>query len=37
IGHTRGGVEGIYNLYTYDAESKKWLQAWADYMDSLFA
>ncbi|MBC3212418.1 tyrosine-type recombinase/integrase [Serratia fonticola] len=35
LGHTRGGVEGIYNLYKYDAECKKWLQAWADYLDGL--
>ena len=35
LGHTRGGVEGIYNLYTYHAECKKWLQVWADYLDSL--
>ena len=36
LGHTRGGVEGIYNLYKYDAECRKWLQVWADYVDSLF-
>ncbi|HFU4536149.1 tyrosine-type recombinase/integrase [Yersinia kristensenii] len=36
LGHTRGGVEGIYNLYKYDAECRKWLQVWADYLDSLF-
>ncbi|EHD22826.1 MULTISPECIES: tyrosine-type recombinase/integrase [Brenneria] len=35
LGHTRGGIEGVYNLYTYDAECKKWLQIWADYMDGL--
>jgi integrase len=35
LGHTRGGVEGIYNLYKYDAECRKWLQVWADYLDSL--
>ena len=29
-GYTRGGVEGIYNLYKYDAECRKWLQVWAD-------
>lgn len=34
LGHTKGGVEGIYNLYKYDAECKKWLQIWADYLDS---
>lgn len=37
LGHTRGGVEGIYNLYKYDAECRKWLQVWADYLDSLLA
>ncbi|MBQ5151445.1 DUF4102 domain-containing protein [Citrobacter freundii] len=35
LGHTKGGVEGIYNLYKYDAECKKWLQIWADYLDKL--
>lgn len=35
LGHTRGGIEGVYNLYRYDAECKKWLQVWADYLDSL--
>ncbi|MDA5479691.1 tyrosine-type recombinase/integrase [Yersinia intermedia] len=35
LGHTRGGVEGIYNLYKYDAECKKWLQVWADYLDNI--
>ncbi|WCG84012.1 tyrosine-type recombinase/integrase [Pectobacterium sp. A5351] len=35
LGHTRGGVEGIYNLCKYDAECKKWLQTWADYLDNL--
>ena len=35
LGHTKGGVEGIYNLYKYDAECEKWLQIWADYLDSL--
>lgn len=35
LGHTKGGIEGIYNLYQYDAECKEWLQIWADYMDGL--
>ncbi|MGF2417787.1 tyrosine-type recombinase/integrase [Citrobacter freundii] len=35
LGHTRGGVEGIYNLYKYDAECRKWLQVWADYLDKV--
>ncbi|HKS33546.1 MAG TPA: tyrosine-type recombinase/integrase [Enterobacteriaceae bacterium] len=34
LGHTKGGVEGIYNLYKYDAECRKWLQVWADYLDT---
>lgn len=34
LGHTKGGVEGIYNLYKYDAECRKWLQIWADYLDT---
>ncbi|WP_131063907.1 tyrosine-type recombinase/integrase [Raoultella planticola] len=35
LGHTRGGVEGIYNLYTYDAECRKWLQVWSDYLERI--
>ena len=35
LGHTRGGVEGISNLYKYDAECRKWLQVWAGYLDKL--
>ncbi len=35
LGHTKGGVEGVYNLYKYDAECKKWLQVWADYLDDI--
>ncbi|ETX62034.1 hypothetical protein P835_03432 [Citrobacter portucalensis] len=35
LGHTRGGVEGIYNLYKYDAECRKWLQMWADYLERI--
>ncbi|ELI4232336.1 tyrosine-type recombinase/integrase [Salmonella enterica] len=35
LGHARGGVEGIYNLYKYDAECKQWLKVWADHLDSL--
>ncbi|EAB4492542.1 tyrosine-type recombinase/integrase [Salmonella enterica] len=35
LGHTKGGVEGIYNLYKYDDECKKWLQIWANYISDL--
>lgn len=37
LGHTRGVVEGIYNLYQYDVECRKWLQVWADYLEILNA
>lgn len=33
LGHSRKGIEGTYDLYSYDAECKKWLQKWADYLD----
>lgn len=35
LGHTRGGVEGIYNLYKNDTKCRKWLQVWAGYLDTL--
>jgi len=35
LGHTKGGIEGVYNLYQYDAECKEWLQKWGDYLDAL--
>lgn len=35
--HTRGAVEGAYNLYKYDAECKMWLQVWADFLEKLAA
>jgi len=37
LGHTKGGIKGVYDLYTYEAESKVWLQVWCDYLDSLKA
>jgi len=35
IGHTKGGIEGIYNLYQYEKECREWLQKWADHIDVL--
>ena len=35
LGHTLKGVEGIYKQYSYDDECLDWLQAWADYTDTL--
>lgn len=35
LGHARSGIEGTYNLHSYEKECKEWLQKWADYMDEL--
>jgi len=37
LGHTQLGVVGIYDLYSYDKESREWLQKWADHLDGLLA
>ena len=35
LGHSKKGIEGTYNLHSYDKECRFWLQKWADYLDSL--
>jgi len=35
LGHSRKGIEGTYDLHYYEAECKKWLQKWADYLDTI--
>lgn len=35
LGHTRGGIEGVYNLHSYESECREWLQKWADHLDRL--
>lgn len=35
LGHSKKGIQGTYDLHTYDAECKIWLQKWADHMDRL--
>lgn len=35
LGHSRSGIEGTYDLYSYDDECKKWLQIWADHLEAL--
>ncbi|WP_324021117.1 tyrosine-type recombinase/integrase [Aeromonas caviae] len=35
IGHSPRGIEGTYNLYTYEDECREWLQRWANYLDQL--
>ncbi|MCU4347695.1 tyrosine-type recombinase/integrase [Acinetobacter lactucae] len=35
LGHSKKGIEGTYNLHTYEKECAIWLQKWADYLDIL--
>lgn len=35
LGHSRKGIEGTYDLHSYEKECKAWLQKWADHLDSL--
>jgi len=30
LGHSKKGIEGTYNLHTYESECAEWLQKWAD-------
>lgn len=35
MGHVRPGVQGIYDLHSYDAERREWLTKWAGRLESL--
>jgi integrase len=35
LGHTVGGVKGIYNKATYIEQRREMLQFWANYLDGL--
>lgn len=35
LGHSRKGVEGTYDLHSYESECREWLQRWADHLDEL--
>ena len=35
LGHSRKGIEGTYDLHSYEAECREWLQRWADHLGSL--
>lgn len=35
LGHSNGGIEGVYNLHRYNDECREWLQKWADRLDGL--
>ncbi len=37
LGHSRKGIDGTYDLHGYQAEARKWLQKWADYVDVLIS
>jgi len=35
LGHSKKGIEGTYNLHTYESECAEWLQKWADHLDEI--
>lgn len=35
LGHSRRGIEGTYDLHSYNSECREWLQRWADHIDTL--
>lgn len=35
LGHARGGIEGTYDLHSYENECRDWLQRWSDYLESI--
>lgn len=35
LGHTIGGVAGVYNLHRYESEVGEWLQVWNDELEAL--
>jgi integrase len=35
LGHSKKGIEGTYDLHSYDNECRKWLQVWADHLDQV--
>lgn len=35
LGHSKRGIEGTYDLHSYESECREWLQKWADHLDKL--
>lgn len=33
LGHSKKGIQGTYDLHTYEKECSEWLQKWAEYID----
>lgn len=37
LGHIRPGVQGVYDLYRYDAERRHWLTLWSNRLERIIA
>ncbi len=37
LGHSRKGMEGVYDLHKYELECREWLQKWSDRVEALRA
>lgn len=35
LGHSVGGIVGVYDQHAYEAEAGRWLQTWNDHLDTL--
>jgi len=35
LGHSKSGIEGTYDLHSYEKECREWLQIWADHLEQL--
>lgn len=35
LGHSRKGMEGTYDLHSYERECREWLQKWCDHLEGL--
>lgn len=33
--YSRKGIEGNYDLHSYDNKCREWLQKWGDYLDEI--
>lgn len=37
LGHSPKGIEGVYNLHSYERECLTWLQRWCDHLEELIS
>ena len=35
LGHSKKGIQGTYDLHSYEKECSEWLQKWADYIEEI--